>query len=366
MSGDDVLIIGGGISGLAAAMQCQRLGLTWRLVEARARLGGRILSARDDDGSAFDLGPAWIWPHQRRIQALVADLGLQLFAQHSTGTLAFEDAAGQVQRDLAFAPMAGTLRVVGGLQGVTDALAARLPTDHLMLNHRATAITPQGEGAGFRITLSTPDGGPTHSSARTVILALPPRLVASRIDLSTVCTDVGLEAMRGVPTWMAGHGKLVAVYDTPFWRAIGLSGDAISHRGPLMEVHDACPGGEREGEGAGALFGFLHPAIVAQMPDEADLKQAALHQLEALFGADAARPRALFLKNWLADDNTALPSDAMGQDHPPGGVPAPVQAMAQRGILFAGAEVAAEDPGLIEGALAASDHAVAGIKRLIA
>jgi len=40
----NVLIIGGGISGLHTAYQLQKQGTSFMLIEARDRLGGRILS----------------------------------------------------------------------------------------------------------------------------------------------------------------------------------------------------------------------------------------------------------------------------------------------------------------------------------
>lgn len=54
------------------------------------------------------------------------------------------------------------------------------------------------------------------------------------------------------PTWMAGHAKVVAIYERPFWRDSGLSGFVSSRVGPLQEIHDASPEA-----GSGALFGFL-------------------------------------------------------------------------------------------------------------
>ncbi|MGB2941593.1 MAG: FAD-dependent oxidoreductase [Candidatus Macondimonas sp.] len=54
----DTLIIGGGLSGLALAAQLAAQGRDFLLVEARDRLGGRILTRRE--GAAhYDLGPTW-------------------------------------------------------------------------------------------------------------------------------------------------------------------------------------------------------------------------------------------------------------------------------------------------------------------
>ncbi|EDT04545.1 hypothetical protein BamIOP4010DRAFT_1927 [Burkholderia ambifaria IOP40-10] len=59
---------------------------------------------------------------------------------------------------------------------------------------------------------------------------------------------------------MAPHAKYIAIYDTPFWRDQGLSGEARSARGPFGEIHDASMPG-----GCAALFGFFGvPAQVRQ------------------------------------------------------------------------------------------------------
>lgn len=51
----DVLVIGGGIAGLSCALACSRRGLSWTLVEASSRLGGRV--ATDSvDGHLLDRG----------------------------------------------------------------------------------------------------------------------------------------------------------------------------------------------------------------------------------------------------------------------------------------------------------------------
>jgi protoporphyrinogen oxidase len=52
----DVFIIGGGLSGLAAALECQRLGIACRIIEVKGRVGGSLATERLD-GWTLDTGP---------------------------------------------------------------------------------------------------------------------------------------------------------------------------------------------------------------------------------------------------------------------------------------------------------------------
>ena len=317
----EVCIIGAGLSGLALASALRAEGRDVTVFEARDRPGGRALSQ-----SGHDLGPSWIWPQNRRMLALLARLGLQSFAQHATGRLVFEDTAGAIRRDLDFATMGGALRVEGGLARVTDALAAEVGAN-LRLGCPVREVIEETNG----VTVTTADD--TIRAAR-VVLALPPRLAA----------ELGV-AVPDVPTWMAGQAKLVATYPTPFWRDQGLNGDAISHRGPLAEIHDASPADAA----SGALFGFAHPGAARQP----GFRDAALAQLGRLFGSEAATPDEVIVKDWSTDPATATPADQT----PPAGHPAYRALPATERLIFAGSEAAPEDGGFLEGALAAAEAA---------
>lgn len=64
---DPILIVGGGLAGLTAAHCLRRAGVAFRLLEARRRLGGLILSAEAGGAGhvatdGFHLGPSWCWP----------------------------------------------------------------------------------------------------------------------------------------------------------------------------------------------------------------------------------------------------------------------------------------------------------------
>ena len=225
------LIIGGGLSGLALAERLDTQGQDYHLLEARDRFGGRIMTERLEDGY-FDMGPAWFWPGQPRIETLIERLGLKKFGQFASGDLLYEGETGRVQQGLGFASMEGSWRLEGGLSGLTEALQSRLPDARKQVNAQVTAL--EQTGAGIRATLS--DG--SCFDADRVVLAMPPRIVAG-LDFSPSLSPAALQAMTSVPTWMAGQAKAVAVYDTAFWREAGLSGDTMSRRGPMVEIHDA-------------------------------------------------------------------------------------------------------------------------------
>jgi monoamine oxidase len=58
---DDVVIIGAGISGLAAADELTRAGIKPLVIEARDRIGGRIYTIRDDKVAApIELGAEFV------------------------------------------------------------------------------------------------------------------------------------------------------------------------------------------------------------------------------------------------------------------------------------------------------------------
>ncbi len=337
------LIIGGGLSGLSLAYALERAGHAYTLVEARGRLGGRIKSLQVEE-ALFDLGPSWVWPGQARVAALARELDLQLFAQWSNGAQLFEHASGEVVQDAGFMSMAGSLRIAGGTSALTDALAARLNPAQIIRNCAVTAIDD-------RPAAQLTDG--QTITADRIVLCIPPRLAAT-LCFTPALPDNAQAALNAIPTWMGAHAKFVAVYPTPFWRKNGLSGDASSRRGPLAEIHDASPA-----DGSlGALFGFVGlPADIRAQAGDA-VQAAAIAQLENLFGPQAGTPIAAKLMDWSRDPFTATAADATPPPgHPPYTMPAPLRRIWDDKLIFAVTEMAPDNGGLIEGALAAAEAA---------
>src|SRR3954468_10285267 len=81
----DVVIVGGGLSGLAAAYTVMNSGRTPLVLEARPRVGGRTLNHPIGGGKVIEAGGEWVGPTQDRAYALIRELGLSTYPEYVTG-----------------------------------------------------------------------------------------------------------------------------------------------------------------------------------------------------------------------------------------------------------------------------------------
>src|SRR5690242_11190524 len=81
----DVAIVGAGLAGLVAARRLVAAGVEPLVLEARERVGGRMLNEEIGDGKVVEVGGQWIGPTQERLAALAAELGVGTFPTHDQG-----------------------------------------------------------------------------------------------------------------------------------------------------------------------------------------------------------------------------------------------------------------------------------------
>jgi monoamine oxidase len=359
-------IVGAGLAGLYAAYSLEKKGIKdYVILEAREILGGRIASTIHWDGKpdvsgavGFDLGPSWFWPaFQTDMARLVNELELETFQQFETGDMLLERSSNQPpERTRGYVNSPPSMRIAGGMYSLIDALYRRIDSARVV---RGQAVRHLRMSETHVELVSEKASGETFSHfAEHVLLAMPPRLAESQLTFSPALPNELARQWRETDTWMAPHAKYIAVFDRPFWRDQGLSGEARSAVGPMVEIHDAStPGGKA------ALFGFLGvPADVRSRVSDKELMTACREQFVRLFGSQAATPEAEFIKDWAKEAYTATVADQRASgDHP---VPAlsPISGAWANRVTGIGSEWSREFTGYLAGAIDAVNRGLASLK----
>lgn len=437
----DVAVVGGGLSGLAAAWSLSAAGREVVVLEARERVGGRLLNLALAEGVTGELGGQWVGSDHGRVRRLAEALGVELFPQHTAGRNLL-DVAGKRRRYRGTIPRLGPrvlwdafrarrridrlARRVGAEEPWAAAEAAELDAitiaewcernlrspiardlvglagrtvwgagpERLSMLHVLFYVAAAGgfdklvdteggaqqdrldggaqllalrlaERLGERVRLGTPvrrieqRGGAVRIGAdgldveaEHAVLALPPAL-AARIEF-----DPPLSGQRRLLGESMRPGELIkcmALYETPFWREDGLSGEAVTDAGPVTLTFDSSP---RDGS-AGVLLGFVGgpeaEAAAALGPEERCA--AVLGCFERLFGSRAAQPLRYAEQDWAAEQwSGGGPTSNFG----PGGWTkcGPELREPAGNLHWAGTETAIVWSGYMEGALQAAERAV--------
>jgi monoamine oxidase len=348
-----VIIVGGGLAGLYAAHLLDKQGIPYLLIEAKPRLGGRILGAQNkhNPGHYFDLGPAWVFPHQKKIQYLAKQLGISLFDHYATGDVLYQTSEHHTPRQIAGAGELHLFKVTRGSQAFISALHNTVDQDNILLEHELIKIERQADLWQLSVTYN----GTEHTfCADELMLAMPPRIIAKYLMNKQWVSTQLLTNLQNSQTWMAAQAKFVVTYTKPFWRERGLSGQVFSQTGPMVEVHDAAT----DLHLSYGLFGFIGwPASRRSQLTEQQLKDACLAQLVCCFGDEAYDFSECYFKDWATDQFTCTLADRQeASRHPQFTLSNHLHELSSLHLHLVGSEFAVNDPGYLEGAIDAVDR----------
>jgi monoamine oxidase len=383
----DLVVVGAGLAGLSAARAAANVGASVVVVEARDRVGGRVLNEDIGGGNVVEVGGQWIGPTQDRLAALAHELRVDTFPTFGDGENVIEyggrvrryrgtiprinpvvlldveraqrrlnrlarrvpldapweapgaaaldgqTAATWMRRNLAtkagrmllelgieavwaaqpedmsllhvlfYIHSAGSLemlfdteggaqqdRFVGGSQRIAIQMAQELGREHVLLEAPVRNIERADHGVTVRA-----DGATVR--ARRAIVAIAPTL-AGRIAYDPPLPGFRDQLTQRMP--LGTVAKCMAIYDEPFWRAEGLSGQGTSDKGPVKLTFDNSP---PDGS-PGVILGFLEGRQARELgrlaPDER--RTAVVECFARLFGPRAGRPDGYVERLWADEE----------------------------------------------------------------
>jgi putrescine oxidase len=137
----DVVIVGAGPSGLTAARELKKAGLSVAVLEARDRVGGRTWTDTVD-GAVLEIGGQWVSPDQTALLALLDDLGLQTFSRYRDGESVYIGADGKrtLYTGETFPVSETTAAEMDKLTALLDTLAAEIGAEEPWAHPKAREL----------------------------------------------------------------------------------------------------------------------------------------------------------------------------------------------------------------------------------
>jgi monoamine oxidase len=199
-----------------------------------------------------------------------------------------ESHPGTFERNFQTAEGAQEERFVGGSQLISLRVAAELGSS-VVLNSHVRQITQDTNG----VKVLLDEGG---VSAKQVIVAVPPALTG-RIDYQPLLPVLRDQLTQRAP--MGSYAKVDVIYDSPFWRDQGLTGQAVSLNGPVRVTFDSTP----ENGSPGILLGFIggSDARTWYGLSAAQRRQAVLDNFADYFGEKARSPLQYVENAWAEE-----------------------------------------------------------------
>lgn len=193
-------------------------------------------------------------------------------------------------------------RVDPSLQSVSVKAAAGLDV-RLNAAVRSISTNPAGSRLPPSVAVTFSDGpvGPNTPTgqiiANRVIVAVPPA-VAGKIEYSPGLGGLRSQLHQSLP--MGSVIKVFALYETPFWREAGLSGQAVSLTSQPSVIFDNSPADAS----CGVLVGFIEGKACreAQRMTSKERQKMVTTTFAGFFGEQAAEPVEYLEQDWTAEE----------------------------------------------------------------
>lgn len=329
MRAAEVVVVGAGYAGLAAARLLQQGGIDVVVLEARERVGGRVLTEQVR-GRPVDLGGQWLGPGQTRVASLAREYGVGTYPTHADGDALLVD--GERRR-----------RFTGPLPPTAPHVAAAVAVTVLRLERMAAGVDverPWTSRAAARRDATTVAGWlrgnvPVPEARRLMSVALA-EVMATDVDtLSLLGFLFSVKAAGGLEPLLAVEGgaqqDLFADGADAIPRAIAADlGSAVLLSTPVTAIRQTATGVEAGGPGATVTarraIVALPPPLAGRIAYEPPLPAARDHLTQrmpmgSIMKAIAIYDRPFWRDQGLAGEVLCLdgPVPAAFDVSPPGG-----------------------------------------------
>jgi monoamine oxidase len=216
MSDYDVVIIGGGLAGLAAARDISRAGKGVALLEARDRLGGRVVTHRIPHAPfAIELGPEWI-DDSEAIAPLLERAGTHLVESDGTRWTRSNGELRQSDNEMeALSPLIANLDAGSGDRSLLQSLARSDTNEEkrlLLMNYTSGFNAADPARVSTLWLQQVQRAAPPDSSGSRAAGGLDCAISALHNDLGASC-DVRLETTARAVHWRRGEVAVAVIRD---------------------------------------------------------------------------------------------------------------------------------------------------------
>ncbi len=350
---EDVIIIGAGLSGLSTAYQLKKAGISFKIIEAQDRLGGRIETIYGQDDTPMEMGATWFSSEHVNLLGLLSELNMGYFEQHTEGIALFETMSFEPPQQYYVPSNSHSAhRIKDGTYSIIEALNRHIGKERIVLNSKIVEI------AAADNKLKITDSLNNHFFCKYVIVALPPQLAIYSIQFSPELPQTLIQVMQKTQTWMSGSIKFSVEYKKAFWKEKGFSGSIYSQSGLASEIYDHSNFEDTKF----ALKGFLNGSALHYTFEER--KQKIMDQLKRYFGNDATEYMSYNDKIWN-DTYIQSNNDTFLPPHFNNGHAVFEESYMNDKLFFTGTETAKTSSGYMDGAIMASKSIADKISKII-
>jgi monoamine oxidase len=271
----DVAVVGAGLAGLSAAAAVTEGGRSALVLEARDRVGGRILNHDLGGGNVIEVGGQWIGPTQDRMYALVHRLDLGTFPTHDSG----DSIALLGRRRYRFSgalPRLGPVVLADLAQGFArlERLARRVPPDRPWEAPRAGLLDGQTLETWVRRHVRTRVARAVLRVYLGAVFTTEPATLSLLFALYYMRSGTSLENLVST-TGGAQQDRVVGGSQLVPIRMAGLLGDAVRLGVPVRRIEEAGGGVRLRGDGvdvrAGRVIVAVPPTLAGRIAYEPPL-----------------------------------------------------------------------------------------------